>query len=328
MRGIMLTCGRYENAVKSKNVVAKKAQQNAQVERIPHTQNVEAEALFGESYKFIEHIASTPEPEDNFKRGDFDGTIDQDGQKQTQHDGEGHGREQLPIARNTQSRKLEERSIFGIIKRDGASNRGLRLFRRDGLRDGIVGDCAITAASGRRGGGRFAVQVVSSRMEDDGASPDCFELLYNEWVGEEALSLSSDGDLDRRDARSTVVLSQLGTTFGGAQSLERVEVVAQSINQFANREVFEQAHGQQLGHHRPRGTDTSIPGVLCGFFLELQAIGNQGAYRGAIEVFFADLGLDGFDQELRHLGRAQLVPREAGLAFLYDEDAARVGDVV
>jgi hypothetical protein len=165
-------------------------------------------------------------------------------------------------------------------------------------------------------------------VEDDAACPNGLELLYDQRVGEEALGLGTDRNLDGRDTCSPVVLPQLSSSLRYIQSLERVEVVTQRIDQLTKIELLKQADGQQLRDHSSCLAHASISRILLCLFLELQTVCDKGAYGGSVEVVFADLRLDRLDQELRDLGRSQLVPCERRLALLYDQYAARVGDVV
>jgi hypothetical protein len=141
-------------------------------------------------------------------------------------------------------------------------------------------------------------------VEDDAASPNGLELLYDQRVGEEALGLGADGNLDGRDTCSPVVLPQLSGSLGYIESFERVEVVTQRIDEFTKIEVLQEAHGQQLRDHGPCLAYTSVSRILLSLFLELQTVCDKGAYGRSVEVVFADLRLDGLDQELRDLGRS------------------------
>jgi hypothetical protein len=103
VRSIMLTRSRNQNAIEAEHIVGEEANQDAQVKSVPHTHNVESETLLRKTYEFVEHVSSTPKPKDNLEWSNFSRTINQDGQEQTQHDGEGEGREELSVTRYSQS---------------------------------------------------------------------------------------------------------------------------------------------------------------------------------------------------------------------------------
>jgi hypothetical protein len=172
------------------------------------------------------------------------------------------------------------------------------------------------------------VKIIGGRVEDDAACPNGLELLYDQRVSEETLGLGTDGNFDGRDTCSPVILPQLSSSLRHVQSLERVEVVAQRIDQFSKTELLQQTNGQQFRDHSPSLAHASISRILLCLFLELQTVCDKGAYGGSVEVVFADLRLDRLDQKLRDLWRSQLVPGKRSLALLHDQYAAGVGDVV
>ena len=169
-------------------------------------------------------------------------------------------------------------------------------------------------------------------MEDDGACPDGFQLLHDERVCEELLGLGANGYLDCRGAGRTRTLDSPGAArSGGAgsdQTLQRVEVVAQRVDEFAGGVLLQQAHGQQLTGESPRVVHAHISWVRLGLLPELQTVGQEAVDGAAREVGRQDLLLDGLDEELRDLRGAQLVPGEGGLASLDDDYAYAVGGVV
>ena len=55
-----------DNSIKAKAVVDHEEEEDTKIEGIPEAQDVQAKALFSEANNFVQHVANTPEPEDNF----------------------------------------------------------------------------------------------------------------------------------------------------------------------------------------------------------------------------------------------------------------------
>ena len=176
------------------------------------------------------------------------------------------------------------------------------------------------------------MQAVCHRVEDDGACPYSLELLYDERVCEELLCLGPNGHLDGRNARRAGALdgprAARSGCAGADETLQRVEVVAQRIDELAGGVLLQQTHGQQLTDEGARLVDANVSRVGLGLFPELQRVGQQALYGASGEVGGEDLLLDRLDEELRDLRGAQLVPGEGGLASLDDYYSYGVGGVV
>lgn len=151
-------------------------------------------------------------------------------------------------------------------------------------------------------------------------------------MGQEFLCLGADGHLDGGHAGRTRSLERPiaagGHGAGRGETLQRVEVVAQRIDEFAGGELLQQAHCQQLADEGPRVVDAHISRVHLALPAELQAVGQQTVYGATRKVVGEDALLDGLDQKLRDLRGSQLVPGEGGLALLEDDDADGMGRVV
>lgn len=173
------------------------------------------------------------------------------------------------------------------------------------------------------------MEAVSHGVEDDSACPDGLQLLHNQGMRKELLRLGADSNLQRRDTRMLWSLATPGwTTWGRLEPLQRIVIVAERIDQLSCRELLQQAHSQQLTKERTRLTDAHISWVCLPFFPELQAICNQAVQGATVVVLGADLLLDGLDEELGDLRRAQLVPTKRRLAALNDGCPYGVGVVV
>ena len=162
----------------------------------------------------------------------------------------------------------------------------------------------------------LAVKIVGLGVEDDGASPNGFEVLNDERVGEEAFGLRSYRNLNCADSRAfaagSLVLNIIQMSRGGIawsasssgrrrHALQRVKVVGQRIDEFAHSKLLEQTHGQQLAQQSSCTGNTDIPWVHLSFLLELQAVCNKCAKGRTVEVVGANLRLDGLHQKLADL---------------------------
>lgn len=84
-----------------------------------------------------------------------------------------------------------------------------------------------------------AMQAVSGGVEHNSASPDCLELLHNEWMGQQALRLGPYGDLQSRDASCSwlsfaplggvPIGSRFGIPTACGKTLQRVEIIREGI---------------------------------------------------------------------------------------------------
>ena len=84
-----------------------------------------------------------------------------------------------------------------------------------------------------------AMQAVSGGVEDNCASPDCLELLHNERMGQQALRLRPNGDLQGRDASCSwlslaplsgiPIWSRVGIPTARGKALQGVEIVREGI---------------------------------------------------------------------------------------------------
>lgn len=192
--------------------------------------------------------------------------------------------------------------------------------------------------SGFRG---VAMQAVCSGMEDDTAGPDGLEVLHTKWVGQESLCLGAYGNLEGASASSGSLTARIehAMAFGdgiavglsarrGSDALQGVEVVGQGVDELSDGELFEQPRGQELRDEGSCLADADIARVGLRFLVELKAICKKSVECGAREVRCADLLLYWLDQELRNLGRPQLIPRQSGFASLDDELTDGVGEAV
>jgi len=170
--------------------------------------------------------------------------------------------------------------------------------------------------------------MVRGGVEDDTTSPDGFELLHYQGMGQETLRGRTNGNLYSRDPRDTLLLWLAGaesvdawslwSCAGWRHALQRIKVVAEGVNQFARGIFFEQAHGDEFCQHGPRFAHSRIAWICLGLFLELQTVGDQRAECSSVEVIASYLRLDWLDKELRHLWGPHLVPGQSGLAFSDD----------
>ena len=84
------------------------------------------------------------------------------------------------------------------------------------------------------------VQVIGSRVEDDGAGPDSLQLLDHQRVSKESLRLCPDGDFQRRYTGHSWLMPKdgrripIGTrgssaTVGSRKALQWIEIIRQGI---------------------------------------------------------------------------------------------------
>jgi hypothetical protein len=124
-------------------------------------------------------------------------------------------------------------------------------------------------------------------VKDDFPGPDGFEVLDDERVGQETFGFGPNGHLDGADAddawcgTSSDQAVRVGTSgrcnvLRSDHALERIEVVGQSIDQLPRRELSEEAHREELTDQGAGPQNTDIPRMGLSFFVELQAVGDQG----------------------------------------------------
>jgi hypothetical protein len=90
--------------------------------------------------------------------------------------------------------------------------------------------------------------------------------------------------------------------------LERIKIVGQGIDQLPRGKLLKQSHSEQFADESPRFAHAHVARICLPFLPKLQAVGDQAVERAAVEVVGEDLLLDGLDEELRDLRRAELVP--------------------
>lgn len=77
-----------DDTIKSHAIVAEKEEKDTEIEKIPKAHEIQAETLLVEPDNLVEHKASTPKPEDNLQWSNFEATLVQHSQEQSQQNRE------------------------------------------------------------------------------------------------------------------------------------------------------------------------------------------------------------------------------------------------
>lgn len=124
----------------------------------------------------------------------------------------------------------------------------------------------------------IAMQAIGFGVEDDAACPDGLEVLDAEGVGEEALGLSSYGDLEGTGAHGIATsaggFGEAGPLAGGqVHALEGIKVIGKGVDEVSYGVLAQEPHGQKLGHQGSGFAGADIAGRDEGLFIELEAVG-------------------------------------------------------
>ena len=156
----------HKDTIRAHAVIHNQQDENSQVKKVPDAHDVQCEALLVEAHELVKHEAGAPEPEYQLKGGDLDRPFNQYSQEEPDQNGEGQGREEGPIARNSETGEFHDRGLSRVIQHHCASagrDLVMDIFGRDAgeERSRRVDLGSRTATTGpQRVGGGFTVQAV------------------------------------------------------------------------------------------------------------------------------------------------------------------------